>query len=274
MKYLLTAGVLGTLSLPLLTPSPEDLVRRGNAALARREGAAALSSFARAEERSTDPGLVAYNTAVALYQLGRYREAELHFRRCREDAQGLRLATLLAGLGNCSLRQSQGHDARLIDQAINSYEECLNQRDLDGQLQSDVQHNLGLARQLRLHAKEDPGPRGPKDEESGTGPDRPNQKRGNRAGGDERDPDAARKSVDADARARELADARAKAVADDQPPPGKGNLPPIPDRDDLDMLSPEDAAAHLRQAVERIEQAQRDQRRRLAVSPSRTLLDW
>src|SRR5205085_3914789 len=120
--------------------APDELTRRGNAALGD-DPAAALGWYNRAEERTTDPGLVAFNEAVALYRLGRYREAELHFRRCREDATGERLARLLAGLGNCLVRRSRGSDANLLDQAIGSYEACLAQADLDPSLADDVRHN-------------------------------------------------------------------------------------------------------------------------------------
>src|SRR5262249_1686894 len=89
---------------------PEGLVRQGNAAFARRDSAAALDRYTRAEDRIVDPGLVAFNKATAFFRVGAateeparraglYREAELHYRRALEDAAGQRQLGALYGLG-------------------------------------------------------------------------------------------------------------------------------------------------------------------------------
>ena len=77
-----------------------------------------------AEEWTTDPGLVAFNKAAALYRLGRFREAELHYRRCREDAVGARRAKLLYDLANCLVQRAGEHDAEALAEAIHLYDEC------------------------------------------------------------------------------------------------------------------------------------------------------
>src|SRR5262249_18825115 len=58
------------------------------------------------------------------------------------------------------------------------------------------------------------------------------------------------------------------------PPAGKGDLPPVPDEDDLANLTPEDVAEHLKQAAARIAREQRENRQRLVAAPYRNLLDW
>ena len=44
---------------------PDDLVRQGNGAVARQKFADALKLYERAEERATDPGLVAFKIGRA-----------------------------------------------------------------------------------------------------------------------------------------------------------------------------------------------------------------
>ena len=70
----------------------EALVRQGNAAFAKGAYTSAVDAYTKAEEHIADPGLVAFNKGTALYRLGRYRDAELHFRRSMEDAVGRRRA--------------------------------------------------------------------------------------------------------------------------------------------------------------------------------------
>ena len=65
---------------------PDDLVRQGNAAAGRQDYPEALKLYGQAEERATDPGLVAFNEGVALYQQGEFAQAEMHFRLARQDA--------------------------------------------------------------------------------------------------------------------------------------------------------------------------------------------
>ena len=108
----------------VLPPQPLQWVRQGNAAFARGEFLEAADLYAQAEERIPDPGLAAFNEATAFYQLGRYREAELYYRRCREDAEGPRLARLLFNLANCLVQQGQGSNAARLREAIGLYQQC------------------------------------------------------------------------------------------------------------------------------------------------------
>src|SRR5262249_38763613 len=95
---------LGQISLALLvlacvagssSADAEEQVRQGNAAFDRGDYETAVALYQQAGTRISDPGLAAFNEGTALYRLGRYREAELRFRCCREDAEGARLAHLL-----------------------------------------------------------------------------------------------------------------------------------------------------------------------------------
>ena len=71
--------------------SPDAVIRRGNEAFARGDYAEALALYQRAEERTSDPGLSAFNQGMARYQLARLdpsgdyvglREAAALFRCC------------------------------------------------------------------------------------------------------------------------------------------------------------------------------------------------
>jgi tetratricopeptide (TPR) repeat protein len=271
LAWLIPAG----LALLAAAEHPDDLVRQGNAAFARGEFAKALDLYTRAEECTTDPGLIAFDKAATLYQLGRYRDAELHYRRCREDATGLRRARLLYGLANCLVEQAQGNDAILLDQAIGLYEDCLHDADTDAALAADARHNLELTRLLRLQVNPSREGRNPPDSERN--PDAPpTDRKGPEAQqGDDADPAARKQASAGELAPGEKGDPRAKPTpTDQQPPPGKGNLPPLPDEDELTALAPEDAQEHLRRATQRIARDQQEHRQRSASAPSRTTLDW
>jgi tetratricopeptide (TPR) repeat protein len=272
MRSLAVTIWLSLASLAWWNPTPDGLVREGNAAYARGEYATALDQYTRAEERTTDPGLVAFNKAATLYQLGRYREAELHYRRCREDASGARLAQLLYGLGNCLVQQGSAGDVKLLDQAIAAYEECLAQAEADPGLLADVQHNLELARRLRQQrAPTGKPPDGTPDQE----PTRPERRQPGGQPGEEEPNGSSLAKGKAEPRPFEKRQPGMKPIPVDQlPPPGKGDLPPVPDDDELISLSPEDAREHLRQSALRIAQELREHRRRSLLTPSRHVPDW
>jgi hypothetical protein len=61
---------------------------------------------------------------------------------------------------------------------------------------------------------------------------------------------------------------------DQAQPPGEGNLPPVPDRDELVAMAPEDAAAHLEQAAERVLRERREHQHVTARPPSGSMRDW
>src|SRR5438477_12953983 len=68
-----------------VSDSPNDLIRRANAAFLKGDGAAADALYAAAVERTGDPGLVAFNQAAVLFQKGEFYAAEVHYSRTLED---------------------------------------------------------------------------------------------------------------------------------------------------------------------------------------------
>jgi tetratricopeptide (TPR) repeat protein len=268
-SFFLLPLLLGAVSLGQV----EDYVRRGNAEFARADFTAAVDWYNRAEESAPDPGLVACNKAAALYHLGRYRDAELHYRYAREEATGIRLARLLYGLGNCIVQQAQDRDARRLREAMGFYELCMQQQAADAVLVADARHNLEVARLLWLKAKAA--------RQSGQ-PNNPDQADEEERAGN---PDDAGLRGDAllapDGRGRSEPLSRAQADrgstpndTDQPPPPGKGNLPTLPDTDDLAPLSLEDAAEHLNRAAARIVQERQEYVRLMAPAVLSNVKDW
>jgi Ca-activated chloride channel homolog len=275
---LVAAGLLIPLALVLLaadpTARPLDRVREGNAAFERGNYAEALRYYGQAEERITDPGLVAFNEGSALYELGRYAEAERHFRRSREDAQGARLARLLYNLANCLVQQARPGDARRFQEAVDLYGQCLQQEACEPELADNARHNLELAGLLLARARSSP------DAPEKDSEDQPNDTPSRDTNPDDRSPlpqtsavvpDPSGKPQRVAAGPQESADGPART---DQATPGRGNLGPLPDDDELAPLTPEDAEAHLRQAATRIEREHREYRQRPLPAPPAHVRDW
>lgn len=252
-------------------PPPARLVRQGNALLQAGNVEAALAAYTQAETRTTDPGLVAFNKAVALYRLGQYREAELHLRQSSEDATGPRRARLLYDLASCLVQQARDRDADLLEEALRLYEQCLEHPGIDEALADDARHNLELAWALRERARAEPHRRDTttsEKDDAGTRVRPPG-------------PDEASTSP-SQARARQGKTEPAGQEAGQGQPiqedrllrPGKGNLPPLPDDEQVAGLAADDAAEHVRQAAERIARERREHRQRRTALPSRHVKDW
>ncbi len=71
---------------PPHSDTPEELIRRANDAFRSGDTDAADKLYAAAEERTADPGLVAFNRAAVLFERGAFREAEKHYDRVLDDA--------------------------------------------------------------------------------------------------------------------------------------------------------------------------------------------
>lgn len=254
---------------------PEELLRRGNDAFSRGDFRTALDWYQRAEERSTDPGLVAFNEAAAWYRLGDYREAELHYRRCREDAVGQRRARVLFDLANAIVQRAETRDVSLLEQAIGFYEECLRNDEAGEELKENARDNLELARVLLIRAKQAKKERNSDNSDS----DNPQPPKPMDTG------PAPRHTADARLGSPDARDARQfqldkkgglaqGATSTQQPRPGMGNLPPIPDQDELAPLSPEDTTAYLEQLTARIVRERKAGKQRSLSGPPRGVKDW
>jgi tetratricopeptide (TPR) repeat protein len=240
-------------------PSPEELVRRGNAAYEREEYEAAVASYTKAEGRITDPGLAAFNKAAALYRRGLYREAELQYRCSVEGAAGPRRARALFGLGNALLQQSNSRGADTLRDAVRCFESCLRQDGLDEDLADDARHNLELAKLLLAQAP--PKSQRPPDEPPDEHPDKPDppDKQPDTNPGNEQ-PGSGRPDP-RDRKQRVQRDAGQEPRASDEPSPGAGTKPPVPDQADLAPLTREDAESYLKEKAAAILKERRESQR-------------
>ena len=280
MKIPLRVAWLLLLALVSLSASPaaewlED-VRRGNAAFTRADFQGALNCYQRAETYTTDPGLVAFNEGAALYRLGQYVEAERHFLRCREDATGERRARALYNLGNCLVQQAGTEDVALLERAAGFYRECLEQQPADQDLAADTQQNLKLAQALlaaaRARKNQESSPQDQDDQHPRPNP--PEEKPGPR-GADHNESSAESTQGSPQPVSPEPGGSSPRPMATSQnPPPGIGNLKPIPDTDVLVPLSPEETAAYLKQAVERTARERRAHWLPYLQTIPRDMKDW
>jgi len=266
------------LSLPVFllgaeaTSDGADLLRQGNAAFEREDYENALSLYRRAEGKIDDPGWLAFNEGAALYRLGRYREAEIHYWLSRQDAIGPRLHRVLYDLGNAVLRQAGPRDVALLQRAIGFYEECLTQPDLDPELEHDARHNLALARALLKRAKAGKESR---PEESTQGHNHAEDSK------PQTQPNLGSSipGVDDDAGSgqRPSEGSEHDSRGDSKNPkhhPGIGNLPPVPDSDQLVPLNSEDISLYLKKAADRILRERRGYHGKSSSRPSQNVKDW
>jgi Ca-activated chloride channel family protein len=246
-------------------PSVEDFVRQGNAAFGRQQFDEALQLYARAEERSTDPGLVAFNQAAALFRLGRFDESAVHYQRCLEDQMipAPRQARANYDLGN-ALLQAGVQDRRRLEHAIDAYRRSLN-AELPDDLRADALHNLELAKWLWLKAKppSDAAPSTMAEPEK----NRLKEPRGNGAA-----LTGAKNGNLTDDGNRNKAGVEQSGLGT-QKKLAHGPLQVLPDHDQLTPLTPEETAAHLEQFIERMRRERRSYWQQAGPAPSH-VKDW
>jgi tetratricopeptide (TPR) repeat protein len=253
---------------------PDELVRRANDAVGRKQYGEALKLYDRAEERATDPGLVAFNEGVALYQQGDYAQAEVRFRLARQDATGRRQLWATYDLAASLVQAAGDSDAARLAEAVGLFDDCMRHDGADERLAADARHNMELAKMLWVQAKARPAPnkdRSPQDEEhQKSQPPKPEPVK--QPGGDD---GAASPTKGNTGKANVTPDEGKEPVATDgQPAPGAGTLPVIPDRDELTPMSRENAEAHLREAIQKVMQEGRAHRQRSVRVPSEKVRDW
>jgi hypothetical protein len=251
-------------------PDVEELVRLGNAAFAREDFAGAVAFYERAEDRTTDPGQVAFNLATARYHLvltgesaaGVLREAELgFFRCCKEEDNSGRRALAWLGLGNCRVLRAGGEDGSqpldpfVLREALDAYDHCAKEASED-RLREDARHNHERVRLLLaqvLSSMADPEKSHGDDPQSSPSRTETGTQPGTEPSlGSRPDPDS--KTTPAEKGAEAIKTDKGSA-------PGQGNLRPIPDRAEAVNLSAGEAAAQLEQAARLVLQERQAYRR-------------
>lgn len=237
--------------------TPDDLIRLANAACERGDWDEADARYTQAEERTTDPGFVAYNKGIVFFRRGEYRRAELGFRRALGDRAipQDRRERALYNLGNALVKQANDQDISRLQAAIDCYELVLKES-RDNGLRADTAHNLEIAKHLWLQARakrpvkeNDPEWDEPNDPKTPP-PDprkQPDENDGNKSD-PSRTPEPGKKIEPG--KGNEQGNIPKEV---ERPTPGKGNLPVIPDTEEVKPLSPEDAAELLKRNGARIQ---------------------
>lgn len=274
MKYLLIA-TLTALGLAAV-PTSDELLRDADAAFARGDYAAAATLYERVEPRAPDPGQVTLRLAASKYRLALedpsrskvlFEEAEALFRSVLDPAEDRRAEALL-GVGNSLLQQAEGR-AAAARAAAEQYVE-VERAAPSTELSETARHNLQRARllagQIPTAAVEKPDP-----PPGGDAPPRSSEKD---AAASENRGDASEGKRQGSPRPVKPEAGQHATPQDDAPPPGQGNLPPVPDRDDAPPLSPREALAHLELAAQHIREESQRHRHRSASVPAATVRDW
>jgi tetratricopeptide (TPR) repeat protein len=276
MKHLHPLLITG-LAILLVSAAPVvdvfDLIRQGNESFNRGDYQAALVFYTRAEPRSEDPGLIAFNKASALYHLGTYRGAELLYRASLSDAEGVRRTQVLYGLANCLVQQAGDRDVKLLRDAISIYDQCMNDEQ-DSEWTANARHNVELAKLLLTQAQAR-AERNPPDQAPDKDPevDPPTKKNSNDIP-EGADPGSGIKKNGGDRIPMKPGSGNENQRSNEPPAPGQGNLPPIPDTQDPVSLTPEDAANHLQQATVRILHERQKHKQMSIKKPAPSAKDW
>ncbi|MBA4188599.1 MAG: hypothetical protein C0467_11415 [Planctomycetaceae bacterium] len=266
---------------PLVDDSPDDVIRRANAAFLAGDRDEANRLYTVAEELTADPGLVAFNQAAVLFQKGEFRDAEVHYARTLDDpaCPPERAVKAWYNRGTCLLRR--GGAASVYRSAIACLERCVDSSVADEPLKADARHNLEIAKTLwnearKADSKERPNsppppedPRNdeqPKPQPTDTEPQPKSPEPGN---GNTGEPNP--KTVPQPPQPVPMPNPNPNGNPTQGTP---GAAPQLNNEDAVQQLSPEDTRAHLRRVAERLEKDRRDLLRTLYPQYKPGTRDW
>jgi tetratricopeptide (TPR) repeat protein len=247
-----------------------DYERRAEAAFAAGQYSEADFLYSRAEESSPEPGRTAFNHGLALFHLGRYRDAERLF-RCSLEATSNTAdkAKTWFNLGTSLLYASNGQDVNRLTEAMDCFHHCLTTAG-DDSLRDDARHNLELSKQFwrRLRQNEPP----PKE----------NEPQGNDSPPPEKEPDTSNTSSPEAKNSTGASQSPTGPAPSEGPKPtptnqqraGAGHIPPIPESEQLKPLSPQEARELLQQAAERIARERKAMQKAGTGNEARAYPDW
>ena len=137
---------------PPASSDGESNLRAAQDAWLRGDNDAASQLYSSAEERSRDPGLIAFNLGAIHFRKGEFREAELQFQRALDDreAPADRRAKAYFNRGVCQIRLGGLNQFRA---AVENFNRCAAIATPESDLERDAGHNLELAKLLWLEAR-------------------------------------------------------------------------------------------------------------------------
>lgn len=277
-RYLCFLVPVSCLLLVAAGPGAEDdLIRAANAAFLRGDTEVADTLYAQAEERTGDPGLVAFNRAAVLFQRGEFREAELHYGRVLDDkaCPPERAARAWFNRGTCLLRR--GGSPAIYRGAVACFDHCLESPAADEPLKADARHNLELAKLLWVEAnKVAPKKETPNDPPPDVEP--PPSKTGDKedtGGTDKVDPKGGQTGSQAQPQTVQAAAPKTAPTPTDAKVEGNNStLPVLKDETPQRQLSQDDAREYLRRTEARLRR-ERERMNEVLRGPDRPgVRDW
>lgn len=237
---------------------PDDLVRRANDALRAGNVAEADKLYAAAEERTADPGLVAFNRAAVLFEQNLYSQAERHYDRVLEDAAcpPERAARAWYNRGTCLL--TRGGSADVYRAAVACFENALDSAAADQEVKDRAPHNLELAKlrwndERRKNAKpneQSPNDKPPPEEDKQPRPD-PSQTDGGQEPDTGDGKSDGRKNAQAPQPGQQTKGDAPKGANEQNVPANNPNLQAPKDDAEVQKLTPEEAREYMKEAAKR-----------------------
>jgi tetratricopeptide (TPR) repeat protein len=274
--HILSVTLIAALAIAFVGAHPSDsgneIERRAEAAFAAGQYAEADFLYSRAEESSPEPGRTAFNHGVALFHLGRYRDAERLFRSSLESASdGTNKAKSWFNLGTSLLYASNGQDSNRLAEAMDCFHHCLKTAN-EETLRDDARHNLELAKLFwRRQRQNEPPPK--EDEPPGNDPSKPD-KEPNSPMNSAPEPSNSNSTGGSQSPAGPAPSEGPKPMPTNQQRPGAGHIPPIPESEQLKPLSPQEARELLQRAAERIARERKAMQRAGTGNEARNYPDW
>jgi tetratricopeptide (TPR) repeat protein len=163
---------LAAAAVALAAALPDDPLLEGYQAYQRGDYQTAARLFDQALRVTHDPGLAAYNQGAALAAAGRHAEAALSFRRCLEDAQGMRRLKAAYGQGTSLTETAAAMQPRaaiaLLRQALASFDIALREAQTlvpdhpqAAVIRDDAEINRRIAQDLLSRKEKEPQPQDP-----------------------------------------------------------------------------------------------------------------
>ncbi|MBN9121044.1 MAG: tetratricopeptide repeat protein [Planctomycetes bacterium] len=251
--------LLALAAAPPRADTPDEVVRRANEALRAGNVEEANELYAAAEERTTDPGLVAFDRAAVLFEQKNYREAERHYDRVLEDAScpPERAARAWYNRGTCLL--NRGGSIDVYRAAIACFENALDVPAADQEVRDRAPHNLELAKlhwneERKKAAKpeeESPNKKPPHEEDKQPRPEPDKSQGGSDGGAEDAGSTAAQKAGQPPQPVPQpKGDARPGPMEHTAPAPNP-NLQAPEDKDEVQKLSPEEAREYMKETAKR-----------------------
>jgi tetratricopeptide (TPR) repeat protein len=276
----LCAGLVA--AAPPHAEAPEDVIRRANDAFRAGDTDAADKLYATAEERTADPGLVAFNRAAVLFERGQFRDAEVHYERVLKDAAcpADRAARAWYNRGTCLLRR--GGSWEVYRAAVACFEHTLDSPAADDPLKADARHNAELAKLLcseerkkEENKKKSPNDNPPPEEDRHPRPD-PDPRAGGNDPNSGTDPDSTGKNgLPKSAGTQPQQVGTTKPNETETTAPGANpNLEVLSDKTEVQALSERDARANLAETAKRIKREQQSLLRSLYGPDRSAVRDW